>query len=137
MYDVGGEEGAADRRRRSKSAIPQGYVPYIHIELGHSLICVTEYAVAETEEIFRMVLELSDSMPDKADSLDNCGAGFFRSFPDTNGKEDIDNCILASETALHLTPKGHAGMPGRLDNLGNSFKCRFQLATFPKRYYIN
>jgi hypothetical protein len=38
-----------------------------------------DYAVSEgegLEEIFRIVLELSDNMPDKAALLDNCGDGF-------------------------------------------------------------
>jgi hypothetical protein len=71
LHGVGREEGATDRRR-SESAIPQEYVPHIRIKLGHYLTCGTDYAVSETEgleERFRMVLELSDNMPDKADLL--------------------------------------------------------------------
>ena len=52
---------------------------YICIKLEHNLTCGTEFAVTEAddpEETFRMVLELSDNMPDKAELLDNCGASF-------------------------------------------------------------
>ena len=56
------------------------------------------YTVTEAEgleEKFRMVLELPDSMPDKADLLH---IGFLSSFLGNtlaNRKEDIGNCILA------------------------------------------
>ena len=76
LHGIGREED----RRRSESTIQQKYVPHIRIKLGHYLTCGTDYAVSKTEgpeEIFRMVLELSDNMPDKADLLDSCGAGFF------------------------------------------------------------
>ena len=110
--------------------MPQEYVPHIRINLIHYLTCCTNYAVSETEdpeEIFRMVLELSDNMPDKADLLDNCGAGFFRNvLGKTDRKEDIDNCILAYESAVHLTPLGHSDMPRRLNNLGKGFLRRFE-----------
>ena len=109
-------------------------MPHIRIRLGHYLTCGTDYAVADSEaegpeKILRMVLELSDDMPDKADLLDNCGAGFYRNvFDNTNRKEDLDNCILAYESAVHLTPQGHSDMPRQLNNLGNAFHCRFNLA---------
>ena len=105
---------------------------HIRLKLGHYLTCGTDYAESETgspEEMFRMVLELSDNKPDKADLLDNCGAGFLRNvLRNTNRKEDIDNCILAYESAVHLTPQGHSNMSGRLNMLGASFFHRFQLA---------
>ena len=128
LHSVGREEGATDRR--SESAIPQEYVPHIRIKLEHYLTCGTDYAVSETEdpeEIFRMVLELSDNMADKADLLDKCGAGFFRNvLRNANRKEDIDNCILAYESAVHLTPPGHSDMPRRLNNLGDGFLRCFE-----------
>ena len=130
LHGVGREERARDRR--SESVIRRGYVPHIRIKLGHYLTCGTDYAVLETEgpeEIFRMVLELSDNVPEKADLLDDCGAGFFRNvLRNANRKEDIDNCILAYESAVHLTPPGHSDMSGRLNILGAIFFHRFQLA---------
>ena len=78
------------------------------------------------EEIFRIVLKLSDNMPDKADHLDNCGAGSLRSL-DANRKEDIDNCILAYESAVHLTPQDHSDTSLRLNMLGESFHLRLEL----------
>ena len=129
LHGVGREERARDRR--SEFAIRREYVPHISIKLGHYLTCGTNYAVSETEdpeEIFRMVLELSDNVPEKADLLDNCGAGFFRNVRYANRKEDIDNCILAYESAVHLTPPGHSDMSGRLNILGALFLHRFQLA---------
>ena len=79
------------------------------------------------EETFRIVFELPDNMPEKADLLDECAVGFARSFfGDSNRKEDIDNCILAYESAVHLTPQGHSDMPNRLNNLGISFRTRFE-----------
>ena len=130
LHGVRREEGAADRRR-SESAIPQEYVPYSCIKLGHYLTCSTNYAVAEAEsveELLRMVLELSDNVPDKADLLDNSRLSFLRSFLYTNKKEDIDNCILAYGSAIHLTPQSHSDMSGRLKIIGESFFHRFQLA---------
>ena len=133
LHGVRREEDATDRR--SEFAIPHEYVPHICIKLGHCLICRTDYAVSETEspeEIFRMVLELSDNMPDKADLLDICGAGFFRNvLRNANRKEDIDNCILAYESAVHLTPPDHSDMSSRLNILGALFFHRFQLARDP------
>jgi hypothetical protein len=64
------------------------------------------------DEIFRTVLDLSDNMPDKADLLYNCGVGFLRSFRNINRREDIDNCILAYGSAVHLTPQGHSDVTG-------------------------
>jgi hypothetical protein len=52
--------------------------------------------------MFRMVLELPDKMPAKAD-LDKCGIGFLKNFRvqgNTNKKEDINNFILAIWTCL-------------------------------------
>ena len=92
---------ASEERRISESAIPQE--TYSHkigalSDLSH-VTCGKDYVVSESEgpeETFRMVLELSDNMPDKADLLDSCGAGFYRNvLRNTNKKEDIDNCILA------------------------------------------
>ena len=129
LHGVGREEDATDRE--SESTIPQEYVPHIRINLGYYLTCATDYAVPETEsseEILRMVLELSDNMPDKADLLDKCGAGFFRNvLRNANRKEDIDNYILAYESAVHLTPAGHSDMSDRLNMLGTLFFHRFQI----------
>ena len=89
-----------------------------------------DYAVAEAEgheEIFRIVLELSDNAPEKADLLDKCGDGFATRLLDDTRKEDIDNCILAYESAVHLTPQGHSDMSGRLNNLGVSLYHCFNL----------
>ena len=124
LYGVGREEGAADRRR-PESVIPQKYVPHIRINY---LTCGTNYAVTEAEgieEIFRIVLELSDNMPAKADLLDNCGVGFLRSFLcNTNRKEDIDNCILAYESAVRLTTLSHSDMSSRLNIIISSLQTR-------------
>ena len=130
LHGVEREEGATDRRSESAiQPIPQEYVLHIRIKLGHCLTCGTDYAVLETdgpEEIFRMVLELSDNVPDKADLLDNCRAGLFRNvLRKTNKKEDIDNCILAYESAVHLTPPGHSDMPYWLSKLGSAYQHRF------------
>ena len=107
-------------------------MPHIHIILGHYLICRTNYAVAEAkdpEENFRIVLELSDNMPEKADLLEKCGVAFARSFfGNANKKEDIDNCVLAYEAAVHLTPQGNSNMSGRLKKLGLLLYHRFGLA---------
>ena len=125
LHGVGREERRAADRRRSESAIPQEYVPHIRIKLGHYLTC-TEFSVPE---LFKMVLELPDNTPDKAELLDDCGNGFYWSFlGNKNRKEDIDNCILAYESAVHLTPQGHSDMTGRLNMLGKSFSYRFELA---------
>ena len=128
MHGVGREERVRDRR--SKSVIPQEYVLHIRINSGHYLTCVTDYAVSETEcpeETFRMVLELSDDMPDKADHLNICGAGFFRNvLRNANRKENVDNCILTYESAVHLTP-GHSNMLDRLNIFGGLSFLRFQL----------
>ena len=108
LHGVGREYDATDRRR-SESTIPQEYVPHIRTKLGRYLTCGTDYAVSETEgpeEILRMILGLSDSMPDKADPLVDCGSGLLRNvLSDTNRKKDIDNCILAYKSAVHLTPQ--------------------------------
>ena len=85
--------------------------------------------VNDPKEIFRIVLKLSDSTPDKADLLANCGAGFLlRSFHDNNQKKDVDNCILAYESAIHLT-QGHSHMSGRMNMLqvGLSYNHSFYL----------
>ena len=96
----------------------------------HYLTCGTDCAVAEIEgpeEIFRTVLELSDNMPEKADLLSNCRDNFLKSFlGNTNRKDDIDNCILAYESAVHPTPQDHSEMSGRLNMLGVSFYHRFE-----------
>jgi hypothetical protein len=81
------------------------------------------------EEIFRVVPELSDNMPDKAALLDNCGDGFLRNFlSNKNRKEDIDNCILAYESSVRLTPQGSPDMSGRINMLALSYYRRFNLA---------
>ena len=90
----------------------------------------TDYAAlkASPEEMLRIFLELSDNMPDKADLLDSCGERLLRSFHgNSNRKEDIDNCILAYESAVHLTPRGHSELSGRLHMLGVSFYHRFHI----------
>ena len=98
------------------------------MKLGHYLTCGTDYAAGDREEIFRIVLELSDDMPDKVHLLDNCGVQFLRSFLGNTGKmEDIDNCILAFESAVHLTPQGRSEMSGRLKMLGLALYHRFTL----------
>ena len=113
----------------------QVYVPHIHIKLGLYLTNGLDYAVAEAEgpeEIFRILLEFSDNIPDKVDLLDNCGAGFLMSFlGNKNQKEDIDNCILAYDSALHLTPQGHPDMSRRMNILGASYYHRFNLTGDP------
>ena len=77
-------------------------------------------AVAKAAEPFTMVLELSDSMPEKLHLLDTYKDFFMGRLPsDTNSKRDLDNCILAYESAVHLTPQDHADMPGHLKDLGN------------------
>jgi len=55
----------------------------------------------DPEEIFRIVFELSDNMPEKADLLDKWGVGFARSFlGNTKRREDIDNYVLAYESVV-------------------------------------
>ena len=88
-------------------------------------------AVVEAEEIeerSRLTLEYSENIPHKADLLENCGDGFLTRFlGNTNRGEDIDNCILAYELAVHLTPQGHSDMMSRrLNMLGTSFLTRFK-----------
>ena len=102
LHGVEREEGGTDRG--NESTISQRYVPHICINLGRYLTCGTDYAAdGHEEKIFKIVLELSDNMPDKADLLYNCGVGFLGSFlGNTNKKEDIDNCILAYEWAVHF-----------------------------------
>jgi hypothetical protein len=105
-------------------------MPHIHIKLGHQLTCCTLYPVVEaegTEGTLRIVLKLLDNMPEKADLLAECGVHFLRTFDNANRKEDINNCILAYESAVRLTPQGHSDMPSRLNRLGVSFSRRFGL----------
>ena len=130
LHDFGREEGAADRRRR-ESVVSQEYVPHIHLKFWHYLTCGTNYVVAgaeDPEEIFGAVLGLPDNTPEKADLLDKCGFGFLRSIlgGNTNRKEDIDNSVLAYESAVHLTPLGHSGMSSRFNRLGVSLYLRFE-----------
>ena len=82
----------------------------------------------DPEEIFRVVLGLPDNTPEKADLLDKFGIGFLRNIcgGNANRKEDIDNSVLAYESAVHLTPQGHLDMSGRLNNLGISFQSHFE-----------
>ena len=81
------------------------------------------------EEVFRTVLELSDNKPDKPRLLDYCGACFLRSFlGHKNWKEEIDNCIVAYELAVHLTPHGHSDLASRMNMLGVLYYHRFNLA---------
>ena len=83
-------------------------------KMRHYLTCGTDYAVEEGEgpvKIFRIVLDLLDNMPEKADLLEKCRVGFARSFlGNSNRKEDVDNCILAYKSVVHLTPQGHLHM---------------------------
>ena len=81
-----------------------------------------------TEEKFRIVLKLLDNMSDQADLLSHYGKGFLESFlGNANRKDDIDNCILAYESAIYLTPQGHSCMSSRLDMLGVSLYHCFEL----------
>ena len=125
LHGVGREESAADRR----GFIPQEYVAHISIKLKH--ISDLWYAVTKAEgpeERLRMLLQLSENMSDKADLLENCGFCLLKSFiGNANRKENIDNCILAYESAVHLTPQGHTDMSSRLNMLGVSFFHRFNL----------
>ena len=86
----------------------------ICIKLGHYLTCGMDYTVDKAkglEEKFRIVLELPENISDKADLLEDCGYDFFESFLNNkNQKEDIDNCILAYESVLHITPQSHLDM---------------------------
>ena len=106
-------------------------MPHIRIRLGYYLTCGTDYAVAAEgpEEIFRIVLELSDNVPEKADLLDKCGDGFARNFfGNTHKKEDINKAILAYESVFHLTPHGYLDSTGsRLNKLGALLYHRFNL----------
>ena len=86
---------------------------YIRIILEDYLTCSTNYPVSEaedTEEIFRIVLELSDDMRRKADLLALCAGDFMLRSILSNGnrKEDTDKGVLAFESAVHLTPQGHS-----------------------------
>ena len=101
-----------------------------HLRFGYHLTSGSDYAVAEaeeSEEIFRIVLELPDDMPDKADYLVNCGDGFLRSvFGKKDQQKNIENGILAYESVVHLTPQGHSYMSERLNKLGVSLLLRFE-----------
>ncbi|KAH6881194.1 CHAT domain-containing protein [Coprinopsis sp. MPI-PUGE-AT-0042] len=44
----------------------------------------------------------------------------------TGDLSDIAEAISAQRRAVQLTPKGHADLPARLNNLGNSFQHRFE-----------
>ncbi|KAJ6582666.1 CHAT domain-containing protein [Mycena vulgaris] len=39
---------------------------------------------------------------------------------------DINKCVAVLEETIHLTPDGHVGKPGRMGNLGNALRTRFQ-----------
>jgi hypothetical protein len=55
------------------------------------------------------------------------GVSFFHRFQlAADDLTDISEAILYHQKALHLTPEGHADMPGYLYNLGNSFLYRFK-----------
>ena len=41
---------------------------------------------------------------------------------------DLEEAISVQRRAIQLTPNGHEDMPGRLNNLGNSYQCRFEHA---------
>jgi len=98
------------------------------IEEDPSLIYQRLAGAEDPEENFMIVLELPDSMPEKADLLDKCGIRFLMSIlgGNTNRKEDIDNSVLAYKSAVHLTPQGHSDMFGRLIKLGVSLSLRFE-----------
>ena len=44
----------------------------------------------------------------------------------TGDLADIENAIYNNQRAVELTPPGHADLPARLRNLGNSFESRFE-----------
>ena len=93
--------------------------------MGDYLTSGSDYAVADAEGTEE---KLADDMPDKADHLYHCGVRFLTSFlRNDNQKEDIDKCILAYESAIHLTPQGHSDMSQRLNMLGVSLLFRFDL----------
>ena len=131
LHGVGGKEGAMDQRG-SECSIPQEYVEQFCIKFVHYLTSGLDCAVTEAEgheEIFRVVLELPDNIPDKLDFLDFCGAYFLRSFlSKKNQKEDIDNCILAYKSAVHLTPHDHLDMSCRINMLGEAYYHCFKYA---------
>jgi hypothetical protein len=126
---IASEEGRVPQVEEDPSVLYRKCMCHIRIKLGHYLTSGWDYAVSEAEgpeEIFRVV-ELSNNMPDKVDLLDRCGVGFFKSFlGDKNRKEDIDNCILACESALHLAPQDSLDIY-RLNILGVSHHHRFNL----------
>ena len=49
-----------------------------------------------------------------------------RRFERTGNLPDILEAVAVMQQAVELTPNGHADMPGRLNNLGNSFLSRFE-----------
>jgi hypothetical protein len=74
------------------------------------------------QQVFRL---LSDD-GEESHRLSEAGNYFLRRFWRSGDLMDIDKAISHHEHAVHLTPDGHADMPGRLNNLGNSFARRFQ-----------
>jgi tetratricopeptide (TPR) repeat protein len=130
LFGVGRREGAAGQKRSNYST-PQVYVPHIPKNSGHRLTIGSDFTVAEAknlEEKLRIVLEFPDNIADKVDLLDSCAADLLQSFLDNgNRKEDIDNCILAYESAVHLTPQSHSDISGRMNMLGVSYYHRFNI----------
>jgi len=63
---------------------------------------------------------------DRADLVDVAGAIMLDRFEQSGNIDEIHNAISASQRAVHLTTDGHAEMPGRLNNLGNTFLRRFE-----------
>ena len=106
---------------------------YIRIILEDYLTCSTNYPVSEaedTEEMFRIILELSDDMHRKADLLYFCAGDFMLRTILRDTKEDTDKCILAFESAVHLT-QGHSEKSTRLIMLGALLCQRFKFMGDP------
>jgi len=64
----------------------------------------------------------------QADMVDVCGGILSKRFEQTGDIDEISNTVSARQRAVQLTPISHADMPGRLNNLGNSFAHRFEHA---------
>jgi len=61
----------------------------------------------------------------QASMVDACGIILRKRFEQTGDMDEISNSISAYQRAVQLTPDGHADMPSRLNNFGNSLLYRF------------
>jgi hypothetical protein len=67
----------------------------------------------------KQFISLLRAMQTCVDRLNNLGNSFQSRFEHTGDLADISNAISYQQKAVHLTPEGHADMPGWLNNLGS------------------